>query len=122
MDATTTRDAAPIRPADPPRRLPPPAPKPTPDSPAPAPATEEGEMPTFAELLELLGAGEAPAPPDWWAGQFAPRQRKLRVRLLRYLAGGQHTTEQLRQRTGGFERAEIDSALAELGAQGVLEA
>lgn len=122
MDTTTTRDTTPIRLAGGRRRRP--APEPEPEPPADAAAAEplDGVMPTTEELLELLGASEPPDPPDWWREAWYRRQRRLRVRIQQYLREGPQTTTQIGQRCGDFERAELEHALADLGAAGVIAA
>lgn len=122
MDTTTTRDAAPIRLAGGRRQRPDPPPEPEPETdPAPADDLADGVMPTTAELLELLGASDPPPPPDWWAPAWHRRQRRARCRIQQYLREGPHTAVMLHQRAGDFERAEIEYALADLCATGVLE-
>lgn len=59
-------------------------------------------------------------PPDWWPRFFGVRQRRLRVLLLRHLGRGELTRVQLGQYLTGYDRREVEFALRDLEASGVI--
>lgn len=59
-------------------------------------------------------------PPDWWPRFFGVRQRRLRVLLLRHLARGEMSRVQLGQYVTAYDRLELDLALDDLEASGVI--
>lgn len=64
---------------------------------------------------------ESPTVPAWWLAAFGRRQREIRRRIQTWLRlEGEHSTTQVVQRCHGYERTEVEYALASLAGEGVL--